>query len=61
MKMIRSALKSSMSLSLWLLETFSNQDLLKEFLIDCPIPDMKRFVGGLLRTAMMTAYEVEKP
>jgi len=43
----------------WLLETFSNQDLIKEFLIDSPIPDMKRFVAGLLKTAMQTVYKFE--
>ena len=59
MKLIRNALKNSIPLSLWLLETFSSQELLIEFLIDCPIPDMKRFVGGLLRTAMRKVYEVE--
>lgn len=42
------------------METFSSQELLKEFLIDCPIPDMKRFVGGLLRTAMQTVYVFEE-
>ena len=59
MKLIRNALKNSTPLSLWLLETFSSQELLIEFLIDCPIPDMKRFVGGLLRTAMRKVYEYE--
>jgi hypothetical protein len=60
MKLIRNALQKSVSLSVWLLETFSNQDLIKEFLIDCPIPDMKRFVAGLLKTAMHTVYKHEE-
>lgn len=29
-------------------------------MIDCPIPDMKRFVAGLLRTAMLTVYKFEE-
>jgi hypothetical protein len=60
MQIIREALKKNVALSVWLLETFSNQDLIKEFLIDCPIPDMKRFVGGLLKTAMNTVYKHEE-
>lgn len=61
MELIRAALKKNVSLSIWLLEAFSNQDLIKEFLIDCPIPDMKRFIAGLLKTAMQNVYEFEKP
>jgi len=52
MKIVREALKKNISLCLWLLETFSHQDLIKEFLIDCPIIDMKRFVAGLINTAL---------
>ncbi len=60
MKMIRESLNKSVNLCIWLLESFSNQDLIKEFLIDCPIPDMKRFVAGLLRTAMKKVYKHEE-
>jgi hypothetical protein len=58
--LIRSALKSNIGLCLWLVETFSNQDFIKEFLIDCPIHDMARFTQGLLKTAMVQVYEQEK-
>ena len=61
MELIRAVLKKDVSLSIWLLEAFSNQDLIKEFLIDCPIPDMKRFIAGLLKTAMNTIYKFEEP
>ena len=61
MELIRAALKKDVSLSVWLLEAFSNQDSIKEFLIDCPIPDMKRFIAGLLKTAMNTVYKFEEP
>ena len=52
MKMIRKALQQNVLLSVWLIETFVNQNFIKEILIDSPIPDMKRFVAGLLGTAM---------
>jgi len=60
MKLIRPALEKNVSLCLWLLESFTNQDLIKELLIDCPIPDMKRFVAGLLNTAMTRVYQHEE-
>ena len=50
--LIRDALKKNIGLSLWFIETFSNQDFIKEFFIDCPIHDMARFTQGLLKTAM---------
>lgn len=59
MILIREALIKNVGLSVWLLESFSNQDLIKELLIDCPIPDMKRFVAGLLKTAMEAVYKHE--
>ncbi len=60
MNLIRQGLEKNVSLSIWLLEAFSNQDLIKEFLIDCPVPDMKRFAAGLLKTAMRTVYKYEE-
>lgn len=60
MQIIKEALRKNVSLAVWLLESFSNQDLIREFLIDCPIPDMKRFVAGLLKTAMNTVYRYEQ-
>lgn len=56
MKIIREALNLNIRLCVWFLETFSSQDIIKEFLIDCPIPDMKRFVAGLIKTAMVNVY-----
>mmetsp|Transcript_8862 Transcript_8862/g.8237 ORF Transcript_8862/g.8237 Transcript_8862/m.8237 type:complete len:107 (+) Transcript_8862:5955-6275(+) len=60
MKIIREALKKNISLCVWILETFVHQDLIKEFLVDSPIPDMKRFVAGLLNTAMQQVYPFEE-
>jgi hypothetical protein len=42
----------NIGLCLWLIETFSSQDFIKEFFIDCPVHDMARFTSGLLKTAM---------
>jgi len=50
--LIREALNKNIGLCLWLIETFSSQDFIKEYFIGCPIHDMARFTQGLLRTAM---------
>ena len=59
MKIIREALQKDILLSAWLLETFSQKAVINEFLIDCLIPDMKRFVAGLIKTAMKLIYRFE--
>ena len=60
MKIIREALKKNIQLSVWFVETFCSQDIIRELLIDCPIPDMKRFVAGLLGTAMKAVFKFEE-
>jgi hypothetical protein len=34
--------------------------MIKEFLFDCPVQDMSRFIAGLLATAMKTVYTYEE-
>jgi len=53
MALIRQALNNNIGLCIWLIETFSSQDFIKEFFIDCPVHDMARFTQGLLKTAMI--------
>lgn len=59
-KIIRAALKNSVTLSLWLCETFSCQAIIREMLVECTVQDMSRFAAGLLNTAMQTLYQHEK-
>ena len=59
-RIIRKALVNNVRLSLWFCEIFSNQQIIKEFFVDCTIPDMARFTAGLLRTAMQNLYASEK-
>lgn len=58
-RIIRKALKSSLKLCIWFCEIFSNQQIIKEFFIDCTIGDMSRFTAGLLKTAMQQIYKHE--
>ena len=59
-RIIRSAMKKNVALSLWFCEVFSNQKIIKEFFLDCSIVDMARFTSGLLKTAMNTLYQYEE-
>lgn len=59
-RMIKEALFKNMGLCLWLIETFSRQEIIKEFFIDNPISDMARFTAGLLKVAMKTLYAFEE-
>lgn len=59
-KLIRKVLQKNVALCVWLVEAMSSQDMIKEFFIDCPIPDMSRFMAGLMKTAMSTLYHYEK-
>lgn len=60
LSLIREALNKNIGLCLWLLETFTNQLFIREFLLDCPIHDLARFTQGLLKTAMYQVYQKEK-
>lgn len=59
-KIIRKALENNIKLALWFCEIFSSQQIIKEFFVDCTIPDMARFTAGLLHTAMINVYSHEK-
>lgn len=50
----------NIKLCIWFIETFTNQDIIKELLVECPVQDMARFTAGLLRTAMQMCYEQEQ-
>lgn len=58
--LIRKALENNVRLSLWLIEIFANQRIIKEFFVDCTITDMSRFTAGLLKTAMTTVFQHEQ-
>ena len=59
-RIIRRALKQNIKLCIWFCEIFSNQQIIKEFFMDCTIGDMSRFTAGLLKTAMQQIYQHEK-
>lgn len=58
--MIRKVLQKNVACCIWLIEAMSNQDMIKEFFVECPINDMSRFMAGLMKTAMANLYVYEK-
>lgn len=54
-------LKTNINLSTmnaeWLLEEFSNSETISEFLVDCPLADMRKTTCGLLYCAMIKIFK----
>lgn len=57
---LKKVLKQNVMFALWLCETFTRKEFQLEFLVNCPINDMSRFIAGLLKVAMKTLYEYEE-
>lgn len=47
--------------AVWLIEEFSNFELIQEFLIDCPPPEIKRITSGILYTAILKICKNKTP
>jgi len=45
---------------MWLIETISNQEYMREFIIDCPLIELSGLINSLLEVAMLTVYDHEK-
>lgn len=50
---IKTHINLSIENAVWLIEEFSNMELIQEFLIDCPPPELKRITSGLIYTALL--------
>ena len=58
--LIKAHLNKSQRACKWLITQFSNQELLYEMLLQCPIQDMRKLTVGILYCAMINLYEEEK-
>lgn len=56
LKELKSIYRKSPELSKWLIECFSYQAIIKEFLVTCAVKDMKYFIVGLLKIALKNTY-----
>jgi len=57
--LLRSALSKNVSLALWLIESFTYEHIVWEFLVDNPVPEMRAFIGGLIKVGLKCVYEYE--
>jgi len=53
-------MEQNVGLCIFLIEAFTCQEMIKEFLVDCTVPDMSRFTAGLIGTAMQMVYKFEE-
>jgi ubiquitin carboxyl-terminal hydrolase 9/24 len=58
--LIKAHLNKSMKACKWLIMQFSNEKVLTENLLQCPIADMRKLSAGLVYCAMLRIYEEEK-
>lgn len=54
---VKAALIRHYELSQWLLMSFTQIDIIQEFLISCQVLDMKYFTTGLIKTALEVVYQ----
>ena len=57
---LRKVLAANVGLSMWLIETISNQEYLREFIIDCQLMELSGLINSLLEVAMLTVFDHEK-
>jgi hypothetical protein len=57
--MLKKHLNQNLPASFWLLRLFSSSKVIGEFLLDCPVTDMRRFIVGLIIQAAKVAFEAE--
>jgi len=57
LKELKVIFRASPKICAWFLECFSFAEIIKEFLVDCPVKDMKYFVLGLIKISLYNVYQ----
>jgi len=52
-EIIKTQMNLNVENALWLIEEFSNMELIQEFLMECPLPEIKRITAGLIYSALL--------
>jgi ubiquitin C-terminal hydrolase len=60
MDVLKAFINKDDQLADWLLEEFSNYDLINEYLIESPVIDVKKLIIGLLYAAMIKSYKSKR-
>ncbi len=56
LKLLKGVFRVSTQLCEWFLEGFVHKNIIREFLVNCPIKDMKYFVFGLIKIALNNCF-----
>lgn len=56
---VKKLLSENVPASSWLLSNFTHKKTVSEFLLDCPVADMRRFIVGIVSTALRCVHQAE--
>jgi hypothetical protein len=57
---LKKGLANNIEFAIWFIETFSYEHIIKEFLVENPVHEMRLFIGGMIKVAMKHLYEFEE-
>jgi hypothetical protein len=57
---IKGSINYDVKNAIWLLEEFTNDSVFEEFILDCPVIDMKKFVVGIIYCSLLKLYSTDK-
>lgn len=60
-KLISKLLAGSVKLSVWLIDNMTEKNAIRDFLVDCPVMDMKYMTCGLIKVALQTICANKTP
>jgi hypothetical protein len=56
---IKKVLRADLKAAIWTLNQFSNKKIIQEFFLDCSEIDMRRFISGIVKAALIKVYEYD--
>ncbi len=60
LRYLKDACAKNVRLCMWICRLFCHPEIVQEFLTDCPMDNVRRWVAGLLYSAMKPLYQLEK-
>ena len=60
LRYLKNACGKNIRLCMWICKLFCHPEIIQEFLTECPIDNVRRWVAGLLYCAMKQLYQLEK-
>ena len=57
---IKGSINKNVNNAIWILEEFTNDSVFDEFVLDCPIIDMRKFVIGIIYCSLLKIHNTDK-